>query len=43
MSFYNYEVNSSDSESKGYILMSTYEMAYGGKFKDLIKSDGYDF
>jgi hypothetical protein len=46
------EVNSSDSESKGYILMSTYEMAYGGKFKDLEKNlieetkagakDGYD-
>ena len=46
------EVDSSDSESKGYILMSTYEMAYGGKFKDLEKNlieetkagvkDGYD-
>ncbi len=29
------EVDSSDSEQKGYVLMSTYEMAYGSKFKDL--------
>ena len=46
------EVDSSDSDSKGYILLSTYEMAYGGKFKDLEKNlieetkagvkDGYD-
>ena len=46
------EVDSSNSESKGYILLSTYEMAYGGKFKDLEKNlieetkagvkDGYD-
>lgn len=46
------EVDSSDSEQKGYVLMSTYEMAYGSKFKDLEKNlieetkagvrDGYD-
>ena len=46
------EVDSSDSEPKGYVLMSTYEMAYGSKFKDLEKNlieetkagvtDGYD-
>ena len=46
------EVDSYDSDSKGYILLSTYEMAYGGKFKDLEKNlieetkagvkDGYD-
>ena len=46
------EVDATNSASNGYILMSTYEMAYGGKFKDLEKSlieetkagvkDGYD-
>ena len=46
------EIDSSDSETKGYVLMSTYEMAYGSKFKDLEKNlieetkagvkDGYD-
>ena len=46
------DVDSSDSEQKGYVLMSTYEMAYGSKFKDLEKNlieetkagvrDGYD-
>jgi hypothetical protein len=46
------EVDSSDSEQMGYVLMSTYEMAYGSKFKDLEKNlieetkagvrDGYD-
>ena len=46
------EVDTSDSEQKGYVLMSTYEMAYGSKFKDLEKNlieetkagvrDGYD-
>jgi len=46
------EIDSSDLEPKGYVLMSTYEMAYGSKFKDLEKNlieetkagvtDGYD-
>ena len=46
------EVDAPNSKSNGYILMSTYEMAYGSKFKDLEKSlieetkagvkDGYD-
>jgi len=41
-----------NSDSSGYVLLSTYEMAYGSKFKDLEKSliketkagvkDGYD-
>ena len=46
------EIDSSDLEPKGYVLMSTYEMAYGSKYKDLEKNlieetkagvkDGYD-
>lgn len=46
------EIDSSDIEPKGYVLMSTYEMAYGSKYKDLEKNlieetkagvkDGYD-
>ena len=46
------EIDPSDSDPKGYVLMSTYEMAYGSKFKDLEKNlieetkagvkDGYD-
>ena len=46
------DVDTASSDSSGYILLSTYEMAYGGKFKDLEKSlieetkagvkDGYD-
>ena len=46
------DVDEVNSDSSGYVLLSTYEMAYGGKFKDLEKSlieetkagvkDGYD-
>ena len=32
------EIDSSDLEPKGYVLMSTYEMAYGSKYKDLEKN-----
>lgn len=32
------DVDEVNSDSSGYVLLSTYEMAYGGKFKDLEKS-----
>ena len=32
------DVDQVNSDSSGYVLLSTYEMAYGGKFKDLEKS-----